>query len=760
VSIFWVHASDPDRFHQSFYQIAESCQIPGYDDPKADILSLVRAWLERKDQRPWLMITDNADDCEMFFDSSELRGNQPEGTNQPTLKSNLGRYIPECSHGSILITTRNKQAGVKLTKNRRVIEVVEMDQAESNQLIYKRLENDKLDPGQVSLLTTQLENLPLALVQAAAFIQENSLTVVNYLELLNESDNTLVELLSQPFEELGRDSTIPNAVTATWVISFKQIRERYPLASDLLSLLSYFNRQEIPKLFILHYEKQRRNQEDLQQNEIANGSFEVERALGILKAFSFVKENRVSGTFNMHRLIQLVMQKWLTAGGKSKIWADKALLVVSDLYPFGSYENWTVCGDYLPHVYAVLSYGSSSTKEDVAKASLLHRTAGFMLYQGKWNKAEELGLQAVETRKRVLGTEHPDTLTSIGNLASTYKNQGRWKEAEDLQVQVMETRKRVLGVGHPGTLTSIGNLALTYQNQGRWKEAEDLEVQVMETSLRVLGIENLSTLTSIGNLALTYWNQGRWKEAEDLQVQVMETRKRVLGVEHLDTLTSIGNLALTYWNQGRWKEAEDLQVRVMEMRKRVLGIEHPDTLTSMGNLASTYWNQGRWKEAEDLQVQAMETSLRVLGVEHPGTLTSIGNLALTYWNQGRWKESEDLEVQVMETSLRVLGIEHPDTLTSIGNLASTYKNKGRWKEAEDLEVQVMETSLRVLGIEHPDTLTSMNNLAHTFYLRGRNKEAIQLMEGVVKSLEAIIGPNHPNTLEASRSLYLWTNEAS
>jgi hypothetical protein len=676
VSIFWIHASDPDRFHQSVYQIAKSCQIPGYDDHKADILSLVRAWLERKDQRPWLMIIDNADDCEMFFDSSEFRPNQPDGTNQPALKPNLGCYIPECSHGSILITTRNKQAGVKLTKNRRVIEVVEMDQAESSQLIYKRLENDKLDPGQVSLLTTQLENLPLALVQATAFIQENSLTLVNYLELLNESDDTLVELLSQPFEELGRDSTIPNAVTTTWMISFKQIKERYPLASDLLSLLSYFNRQEIPKLFVLHYEKRRRNQEDLQQNEIAKGSFEIERALGILKAFSFVKENRISETFNMHRLIQLVMQKWLTARGKSKIWADKALLVVSDLYPYGSYENWTVCSDYLPHVYAVLSYeGSSSTKEVLAKASLLHRTAGFILNQGQWNKAEELGLQAVETRNRVLGAEHPDTLASIGNLALTYWNQGRWKEAEDLEVQAIETRKRVLGIEHPDTLTSIGNLALTYWNQGRWKEAEDLEVQVTETRKRVLGTEHPDTLTSIGNLALTYWNQGRWKEAEDLEVQVMETRKRVLGAEHPSTLASIGNLASTYRNQGRWKEAEDLEVQVIETSKRVLGTEHPDTLASIGNLASTYRNQGRWKEAEDLEVQVIETRKRVLGTEHPDTLASMNNLAHTLYLRGRNKEAIQLMEGVVKSLKAIIGPNHPNTLKASRSLYSWSNEK-------------------------------------------------------------------------------------
>jgi hypothetical protein len=62
-------------------------------------------------------------------------------------------------------------------------------------------------------------------------------------------------------------------------------------------------------------------------------------------------------------------------------------------------------------------------------------------------------VEAYKTDKRVLGQEHPDTLTSMANLASTYRNQGRWKEAEDWEVLVMETRKRVLGQEHPDTLT-------------------------------------------------------------------------------------------------------------------------------------------------------------------------------------------------------------------------------------------------------------------------------------------------------------------
>jgi hypothetical protein len=47
----------------------------------------------------------------------------------------------------------------------------------------------------------------------------------------------------------------------------------------------------------------------------------------------------------------------------------------------------------------------------------------------------------MEKRMHILGEEHPDTLTSMSNLAVTYYDQGQWKEAEALQVVVMEKSK-------------------------------------------------------------------------------------------------------------------------------------------------------------------------------------------------------------------------------------------------------------------------------------------------------------------------------
>ena len=208
--------------------------------------------------------------------------------------------------------------------------------------------------------------------------------------------------------------------------------------------------------------------------------------------------------------------------------------------------------------------------------------------RGLWQDAEELNVQVMETRKRVLGAEHPDTLISIANLASTYRNQGRWKKAEELEVQVMKTRKRVLGAEHPFTLISIANLASTYRNQGRWKETEELDVQVMKTRKRVLGAEHPDTLISISNLASTFWSQGRWKEAEELEVQVLKTKKRVLGAEHPDTLISIANLAHTYYAQRHKSKAIRLMGDVVSCRIKKIGADHPDTIAAGDTLRE--WN--------------------------------------------------------------------------------------------------------------------------------------------------------------------------
>jgi hypothetical protein len=88
----------------------------------------------------------------------------------------------------------------------------------------------------------------------------------------------------------------------------------------------------------------------------------------------------------------------------------------------------------------------------------------------------------------------------MGNLAAGYLNQGRWKEAEELEVQVMETRKRVLGQEHPDTLLSMGNLSFMFNSQGRRDEAITLLAQVVALLPQRLGEDHPHSKLWIGTL--------------------------------------------------------------------------------------------------------------------------------------------------------------------------------------------------------------------------------------------------------------------
>jgi hypothetical protein len=89
------------------------------------------------------------------------------------------------------------------------------------------------------------------------------------------------------------------------------------------------------------------------------------------------------------------------------------------------------------------------------------------------------------------------------NLASTYRNKGRWDKAEELEVQVMETRKSVLGPEHPDTLTSMNNLSFTWKAMRRQTEALQLMDKCVQLRKRVLGVNHPYFLFS--STALSAW---------------------------------------------------------------------------------------------------------------------------------------------------------------------------------------------------------------------------------------------------------------
>jgi Flp pilus assembly protein TadD len=175
---------------------------------------------------------------------------------------------------------------------------------------------------------------------------------------------------------------------------------------------------------------------------------------------------------------------------------------------------------------------------DEHKARLLLAVATHDRFRGDFPSARRAQEQALKVFRRVLGPEHPDTLTSMSNLASTLHAQGDFAGARTLHKQVLDVRRRVLGPEHPDTLISMSNLALTLHAQGDLAGARTLHEQELEVCRRVLGPEHPDTLISMNNLASTLHAQGDLAGARTLQEQALDVRRRVLGPEHLSTLSA------------------------------------------------------------------------------------------------------------------------------------------------------------------------------------------------------------------------------
>lgn len=249
LSIFWVHASTTERFIEAYTSIARTCQIPGASAGGSDLLNKVKEWLgSSHQQHPWLMIVDNADDIEVFLERSGDAG----------YRAKMHKYLPSSPNGSVLFTSRSKHAAVDLTEGRTLITITEPSPEECIDLIRGRLPASTHTVKNISSLAKELGYLPLALSQAISYLQKNSLSVPQYLDMLREgSGDGLRDMLQDEFTEAGRDNAsenqVPNAVARTWLASFRAVERENSFAIELLYLCGCFDRQEIPRSFFTRY---------------------------------------------------------------------------------------------------------------------------------------------------------------------------------------------------------------------------------------------------------------------------------------------------------------------------------------------------------------------------------------------------------------------------------------------------------------------------------------------------------------------------
>jgi hypothetical protein len=238
--VFWISAVSNASFEKCLHDIGQALQLPGINENEVDIKSLVKEFLSKESAGRWLLIIDNADDIEMLYSKTN---EGIENSNSPGLLD----YLPFSQKGSILFTTRNQAAAVKQA-GVNVIRVKEMSRDDSQKLLETSLLEKSLMGGQdvILKLLDNLTHLPLAIKQATAYMNQNTMSVSDYLKLYEEDGEELIYLLNTEFEDHGRYKETKNPIALTWLISFRQISSRDPLAKEYLCFMSFVAQQDIP----------------------------------------------------------------------------------------------------------------------------------------------------------------------------------------------------------------------------------------------------------------------------------------------------------------------------------------------------------------------------------------------------------------------------------------------------------------------------------------------------------------------------------
>ena len=512
--------------------VAKEIGLAGCDDPSSDVLELLRQWLSNEESGKWLLIYDNVDDIDLMY---------------PERQIGLATYFPQSRHGSILITTRNRQVGIKFAAAKNTLRLEALTIDESIALMAAKLRNNDSELSSRKRLAETLEGIPLAIVQASAFIQENESTSVDgYIALYEASDADKILLLSRDFEDHARDTELQNPVAATWAVTFEYLKEHRPLAADTLCMMSIFDPRLIPEAFI----------SAIAQGEPAMAT-NLELTISTLQAYSLVTSRDVHSvppgnrgrSFDLHRLVRLATRNWLTETSTYDYWVAEAIDMMSSRYDelkMADYDTkWKVKSNYLPHALALIASPQLQLRDDDIPVT--------RLFDG----------QAIENDHAVKGHICPSCTANI--LTEMLSRNRSWVQKLRMTRKAVAIMSHVFGPGHVLTLNHRWDEA-----RAAWRLEETVGSDVAFRSVlqgytSTLGPYHMKTLRTGRFLAETLNDQGSLNEAEQVLLQNIAACKQEYGERHQLTLEAMQSLSTTLGLQGRHEEAVSMNMRIQSL---------------------------------------------------------------------------------------------------------------------------------------------------------------------------------------------------
>ncbi len=444
----------------------------------------------------------------------------------------------------------------------------------------------------------------------------------------------------------------------------------------------------------------------------------------------------------VHRLVQELLRREMTAGGRAKL--DEAItdVVRARGAALEDTANWVEAVWELDPLEELAKLWDE--RKVRRRGAYLGRVGRLRGEVAEYGRAEPLLRRAIVAEEQRYGSDHPEVAFELNNLAEVLRATNRFAEAESLYRRAADVFETAFGPTDPDLAKPLNNLAELFRMTNRFAEAEPLYRRALGIWETKLGLRHPQTAFAANNLGIFYLTTNRYAEAEPLLRRALDALESAFGVGHSHVAKPLSNLAALLQRTNRPAEAESLLRRSLSVAENSLGADHPLVALALNNLGNLLKDTSRVAEAEALLGRALRILESRLPEHHPDIGTAVGNLAELLMATNRLAEAEPLVCRALTLAVEAYGADHHQVGTCLNNLGQLLKRANRPTDAEPVMRRALEIDETSLGPAHPNVARDLGNLGQLLQDTKRLAEAEPLMRRAIAINEASFGPDHPD----------------
>lgn len=533
------------------------------------------------------------------------------------------------------------------------------------------------------LLAERLKGLPLALATAGALLRKSTLSFQRYLQEYDRKWNL------DPRRPLQLQEYQDRTLYNTWNLSYTKLTSEDPEAAQLLSLLAYFDNQDI------WYELLRAGVtkvSPLWLQNLLTDQMSFESVMRTLVDYCLVEVQDKTRSYSIHSCVH----DWALA--------ELNKTVDPQFYWYAFQCVAATIGDTDSRHLEQLSYAritrhaarlvhhrfnDDSLFDDLMPDYIVQAISIAVLlgHQVQFVAAEQIYLRTLAESEKVPASSRPVPALEIGrNLGNLYRKQGKLEKAEQLLMRALAECEAVLGPENIWTLWRLHDLGTTYCDQGRFMEAEHMYQRAL-TGVAKAPKRYTSLPTSTRNeLGILYRLQGRMAESKQMLLSALSGYEKQLGSQHTLTLNVVNNLGDLYCAEKRLDEAEEMYVRALVGKENLLGADHTSTLYTSHHLGNVYCRQGKLQKGEQALLQALIGYEKALGLDHDSTLWVVQDLGYLYAHMKEWQLADEMYLRAISGFQTALDSSKSPRRSAISCLAM---NLSRGTKINKIDVSVV-----------------------------------------------------------------------